>query len=58
MICPKLEKEATSAERMRKRILSKKRKMSELKSEKENYQRRRKTMSSEQLKKEREKYRI
>ena len=31
MVCPKVEKEATSAERMRKRRLSKKRKMSELK---------------------------
>ena len=56
MVCPKLEKKATSAERMRKGRLSKKIKMSERKWIKENYLWRRKTMSPEQLKKEREKY--
>ena len=58
MVCPKLEKKASSAERMKKRRVSKERKMSELKWKKENYLRRRKAMPSEQLKKEWEKYPI
>ena len=46
---PKVEKKTTSAERMRKWRQSKKNKESELKQKKENYHRKRKTVSPEQL---------